>query len=132
MTMPEPPPEPDTPAAPEAHWRDRSPAEEAEVWNRTLPNAPERILKAVEEDLAQQARLTEERIKDAAHRRHMEKLHLYLHAAGMAVGSGFLVALLFLAKYAVDHGGTAVPGVVAGVAAVLAALVTGSRAGKDR
>lgn len=132
MTIPEPPPEPDARTTPAAHWRELSPAEQAETWSRILPDAPERILKMVEEDLAQQARLAEEQIKDAAHRRHMEKLNLYLHAAGMAVGSGFLVALLFLAKYAVDHGGTAVPGVVAGVTAVLAALVTGSRAHKNR
>lgn len=92
--------------------------EQAELWERVVPGAGERILRLVEQDFEQQC-------LNHIHQRRMDMANLVFRAAGVVIGSGGLAGFLWVAKYFVDHG-AAVPAagmLGGGIAAIATAVV---------
>ncbi|MGW9211288.1 hypothetical protein ACWGR4_30445 [Embleya sp. NPDC055664] len=106
-------------------YRDLPAAEQAEVWERVVPGAGDRVLRLVERDFERQAEEHRQWCLDQIHRRRMDLAQLVMRAV---VGSGGLAGYLWLAKYFVDHD-AAVPAaaMLGGGVAALAALVLRAR-----
>ncbi|MBL1109708.1 hypothetical protein JK361_34885 [Streptomyces sp. 5-8] len=102
-------------------------ASQAEVWERVVPGAGERILRLVEQDFERQAEKHRQWCLDRAHERRLDLVNLALRATGMIVGSGGVAGYLWVAKYFVDHGAAApAAGMLGGGVAALAAAFLGS------
>ncbi|WP_225102834.1 hypothetical protein [Streptomyces sp. CoH27] len=99
-------------------------AEQAEIWERVVQGAGERILRLVEMDFERQTEEHRQWCLDQIHQRRMDLANLVLRATGVLAGSAGLAGYLWVAKYFVDHG-AAVPaaGMLGGGIAAIAAMV---------
>lgn len=102
-------------------------ADQAEIWERVVEGAGERMLRLVEQDFEHQAEKHRQWCLDRAHERRMDLANLALRATGVIVGSGGVAGYLWVAKYFVDHG-AALPaaGMLGGGVAALAAAFFGT------